>query len=433
MGVTHSSTDAGHRRCGAGAPQRATAARAYAEVPAPVGVALRAMRLEALLGDPRDPANPYGFAALAGGAADAGRLSAAAAPGDGAPQDLEQLARVLRPVFRRDLDLGLQCVRRALPARGGAAAGARRLLGAAALTGSTAAVLRTAAGTVAERALHERGARQWHTVLAEAFADLLACQALTAVALRCAGPGARGHRAVSGAVAHAVPAVLAEVLAELDLVLTESGSGAGAAERRMLDRAVGAVRAAGARAAQAGPGGPEAVLPGPATAAPQPAGPGGQALFRLGTALVAPAGQDGADDVLSATLAGGAAPLTTEAAGAGAALRRVARRLAAEQRVLRRACRDVDPHDVRAPAVRALADRQALLLMSAAVLGVQQAAGSSLADPHWALLALSRALARLGVPQPGTGADPRGQVWAQLAGRRRHSVDCDVYGTRVLW
>ncbi|WRZ87685.1 hypothetical protein OHB54_00410 [Streptomyces sp. NBC_01007] len=268
-------------------------------------------------------------------------------------------------------------------------------------------------------------------MLAAAFADLLACEALTAVALRCAVPGALGHRSVSGAVGHAVPAVLAEVLAELDLVLTESG--AGAVERRMLDSAAGGVRVAAARTAEAGLRALAAGLPGPAGPAPRPAGPGAQALFRLGTAVVDPAGQAGADTVLPATLAGAADALNGEGTKAAAALRRMARRLAAEQRVLHRACRDADPHDVHAPATRALADRQALLLMSAAVLGVRQAAGGSLADPHWALLALSRAAARLGVPQPGTGVDPQEQVWAQLTDRCRRTVDCDVYGTQVLW
>ncbi|MFE1110588.1 acyl-CoA dehydrogenase [Streptomyces rochei] len=93
-------------------PERECAAR----VPEPE----RAARLEAALGDPFDPANPHGHLALV--RADDTReaphatealltehgLSAEFVPHDlgGRLRDLEELARVLRPLFRRDLALG---------------------------------------------------------------------------------------------------------------------------------------------------------------------------------------------------------------------------------------------------------------------------------------------------------------------------------------
>lgn len=80
----------------------------------------RAARLEAALGDPFDPKNPHGHLALL--RADDARevpeateallaqagLAAEFVPHDlgGRLTDLEELARVLRPLFRRDLALG---------------------------------------------------------------------------------------------------------------------------------------------------------------------------------------------------------------------------------------------------------------------------------------------------------------------------------------
>ncbi|NEA96386.1 hypothetical protein G3I22_29660, partial [Actinospica acidiphila] len=110
-----------------------------------------------------------------------------------------------------------------------------------------------------------------------------------------------------------------------------------------------------------------------------------------------------------------------------------ARRLASEQRTLRLpypAAGHTGPAD---PVARALADRQALLLLAAAVLGVGQEAEGFLGRPHWALLALTRVTRRLGAPLPEPFLDPAGDVWAELAGRTRQGVDCDVYGSELLW
>ncbi|MCZ0997868.1 hypothetical protein O1M63_06445 [Streptomyces mirabilis] len=58
------------------------------------------------------------------------------------------------------------------------------LLGPAALVAAAGGVLRQAALAVAGRGSGEPALRQWQPVLAAAFADLLACESLTCVALR---------------------------------------------------------------------------------------------------------------------------------------------------------------------------------------------------------------------------------------------------------
>ncbi|MGN5376808.1 4'-phosphopantetheinyl transferase family protein [Streptomyces lasalocidi] len=107
---------------------------------------------------------------------------------------------------------------------------------------------------------------------------------------------------------------------------------------------------------------------------------------------------------------------------ATAALARVGRRLATEQRALRVACAATVVHDPADPAARALADRQALLALAAAVLGVREAAAGArlpfLGEAGWALLALGRTAGRLGLPLPDGTPDPQlGRVGG--AGRAR--------------
>ncbi|MER7694315.1 hypothetical protein [Streptomyces sp. NPDC097610] len=502
----------------------------------PLEVALAALRLEALLGDPRDAANPYGLPALAsasssaassasfsGSAASAGSAGAGAgegwagravplltAAGLGQVRAADQRVRALRPLLRRDLALGHAAgafggsgTAPAKRARGHAAESSpvpAALLGPAALVAAAGSVLRQAALTVAGRGGGEPALRQWQPVLAAAFADLLACESLTCVALRRpAGPGpapgadpgadqgADLGAGLLGAVAgYVVPTVLADVLAQLGLVLAECGHGPASTGGRMLakltrDLPLAGVDAAGAahwqaclvralpalaaeepRAAHRGP------VPAPFRLAdpPAPAGvaaaatgkqgdghtPDGHGSGRFtpdghetdghtpgghepGGAQPGGYGPGGDGVVLSGLLRAGTA--RPDGADAGrSALGALARRLLTEQRALRRPCRTAGA-DPGAVAARALADRQALLWLAAAVLGVREAAddgrGLFLGGTHWALLALSGIAGRLGVPLPGPVPDPRAPVWAELAGRVRHGVDCDVYATRLLW
>ncbi|MEU3248480.1 hypothetical protein [Streptomyces sp. NPDC006875] len=470
-------------------------AHRYAALPPPLEVALAALRLEALLGDPRDAANPYGLAALTtrtaptaritgrgpdSGRADGGggeeRAGLLAAAGLGRIPAADQLARALRPVLRRDVALGHACATAAGPCPVPAA-----LRGPVALLAVTGSLLRQAARIVDGRCRSEPALRQWRPVLAAAFADLLACESLTSVALR--RPAARPVPggllpAVAGYV---VPTVAADVLARLELVLTECGHGPAGPEGRMLAKLACDLPAAGVDAAGATAWQTHLVraLPTLAQSPRTPylrhpaAPPALPALFRLADPHPAPApgtdqqdpqnrngqneqtpdgpdgydgqgpdGRDGPDEegdgvVLAGLVRGAARPVDGAGDTVRAALAAVARRLLSEHRALRRVCRTAGRDGSEGAAARALADRQALLWLAAAVLGVQEAAddgrGLFLGGPHWTLLALSGITERLGVPLPGPAADPREQVWAELADRVRHGVDCDIYATRLLW
>ncbi|MEV4444320.1 hypothetical protein [Streptomyces mirabilis] len=497
-------------------------AHRYAALPPPLRVALAALRLEVLLGDPRDAANPYSLPALAapahasaGSAASAGAGEGRAgragalltAAGLGQVRAADQRVRALRPLLRRDLALGHAAVTWGGPGmppagrvRGQAAESSpvsslvpAALPGPAALVAAAGSVLRQAALAVAGRGGGEPALRQWQPVLAAAFADLLACESLTCVALRrpaAPGPGPGAGAGVGagllGAVAgYVVPTVLADVLAQLGLVLAECGHGpastgggmlakltrdlplagvdaAGAAYwQARLARALPALAAEEPRTAHRGPVPAPFRLAGPPAPAPAAAGeqgdghtPDGHESGRLTpdgheTDGHTPDGHEpggygvGGDDsvVLSGLLRAGAARADgADGADGGdtgrAALGALARRLLTEQRALRRPCRTAGA-EPGAVAARALADRQALLWLAAAVLGVREAAddgrGLFLGGTHWALLALTGIAGRLGVPLPGPAPDPRAPVWAELAGRVRRGVDCDVYATRLLW
>ncbi|GAA3264419.1 hypothetical protein [Streptomyces labedae] len=425
--------------------------------PRSADVVLRARWLEVLLGDPLRPPGPRGPAASAAGreaVAPSGALGAVLpGPADVRRLGAEGVVRVLRPLFRRGLGLGhAWAVRPLSGALAGAQAGAAgrqlgALLGPAALVGAAGGALHTTARLVDRLAARAPGAGRWQPVLAADFADLLACESLTAVALRAADLTAGGTPALTAAAGYVVPQLVGQVLDDLELVLSEAGLGPDRAERRALAELAADRVASGADPAAAADGRARLIR-----ALPSLADPAGRAVragqeqgdlasrevFRLGQAGTAPTGT-GAGALstadVAAALPAAAARLAerTDDDPALAALIRVARRLAGEQRTLRLpypAAGHTGPADA---AARALADRQALLLLAAAVLGVGQEAGGFLGRPHWALLALTRVTRRLGAPLPEPSLDPAGDVWAELAGRTRQGIDCDVYGSELLW
>ncbi|MGA5182492.1 hypothetical protein ACPCBF_22325 [Streptomyces pseudogriseolus] len=425
--------------------------------PLSADVVLRARWLDVLLGDPLRPTGLHdrtASAATRAVPAPSGALGAAL-PG---PADVRRLGadgvvRVLRPLFRRDLGLGHAWAVRPLsgdPAgaeAGGTGTELGALLGPAALIGASGGALHTTARLVDTLAAREPGVRQWQPVLAADFADLLACESLTAVALRAADLTAGGTPALTAAVGYVVPQLVGQVLDDLELVLNEAGFGPDTAERRVLAELAADRAATGADPAAAADGQARLIRALPSLADPAGgafrAGEGqkhlaSRELFRLGQTGAALTGtRVGAlstADVVAA-LPGAADRLAgrTDDDPALAALTRVARRLATEQRTLRLpypAAGHTGPAD---PVARALADRQALLLLAAAVLGVGQEAEGFLGRPHWALLALTRVTRRLGAPLPEPAVDPAGDVWAELAERTRQGVDCDVYGSELLW
>lgn len=463
--------------------------------------ALRAARLEALLADPRDPANPYGFRALAAGprpgtgsdtgsgtdpvdaelrAAVRAELLPAAAGGHFTTP--ERLVRALRPLLRRDLALGhLLAVRelRDTPAAGSETAA---LLGPAALTAAAGTMLRGTVRLVADRSPDGRspadpGIRRWRAPLAAVFADLLACDSLVTLGLRAAELPRGGGAAIRAAAGYAVPLVVADVLDEIGLVLDECGHPGAAAERRVLAKLRADLPAAGTARADLAARQADLVreLPALAAAFTQHRGPVGPpaatgcALFHLGEELLparSPHPEAGGDQTLMFALTAAHDRFTRIAAaadiGAGEpvtpALTRIAGRLLSEQRALVRKSRGSGSADPADPAVRALADRQALVLLAAAVLGVQGTTASAdelpepahepqgsapagpgrfLGAPHWALLAAGRITERLGIAPDGpsgpAAVEARERLWAELDSRDRRGADCDVHATRVLW
>ncbi|MEU4168923.1 hypothetical protein AB0F46_18855 [Streptomyces sp. NPDC026665] len=485
------------------------------------------MRLEALLGDVRDPANPYGRAALWAGGYDALPAAPAVLPGAGDLPGADQLARALGPLFRRDLALAHAWSIRPLssaPVPHPAAA----LLGPAALLAATGSVLRAVTRIVDGLSRYETAARQWRPVLATVFAELLACQSLTRAALRaCPAPGrdgppapyrAEGDGELLAAVAgYLVPQLALELLGDLELVLNECGFDSHTVERRALARTVRNRAFAGAGPAATGaaqarivrrlnetgggpgqdtpphgtgtdpapaPGTDPAPAPGtdpaPAPGAdPSPVPGTGSAQDTTtamtpavgaawpppaaGTDAAAADGTAGAQvPVMPSAAAGraspqtaatpsavadtgvigvgadtGTAPDTGTAADSGAAvgdagvvaLARIGRRLAVERRALRGAWAAGAVHDPADPAARALADRQALLVLADRTTAVREQAAradrSFLGGTGWALLALGRITVRLGLLVPACVPDVRAHVWDELARRAAGGADCD--------
>ncbi|MGW1752336.1 hypothetical protein ACWCRD_43420 [Streptomyces sp. NPDC002092] len=421
------------------------------------GAAQYAARLEALLGDPRDPGNPYGRSALRAAGHDGLPAPPAGLPGAGEVQPAaDQLARALRPLFRRDLALAHAWSIRPLlsaPLPHPAAA----LLGPAALLASAGGVLRGATRIVDGLSRYERGARQWRPVLTSVFVDLLACESLTAVALRscpdrdpgAAGPGTDGQgppqqpgESLAAVVGYLVPQLVGELLGDLELVLNECGFGDDTPERRTLakilgDRAFARADWTAASAAQA------RIVRGLNAAGGSRPGDGRElaALFRITEAPSARAPGTDCPQAVAATLAGATGRLAGSDDADTAELARLGRRLVTEQRALRVACAATAVHDPADPAARALADRQALLVLAAAALGVREAAAGAglpfLGGAGWALLALGRIARRLGLPMPlplpDRTPDPQPGVWDELARRAANGVDCDLHATRLLW
>ncbi|MEV6197260.1 hypothetical protein AB0M19_33240 [Streptomyces sp. NPDC051920] len=460
------------------------------------------MRLEALLGDVRDPANPYGRAALWAGGYDALPAAPAALPGVEDLPGADQLARALGPLFRRDLALAHAWSIRPLssdPVPHPAAA----LLGPAALLAATGSVLRAVTRIVDGLSRYETAARQWRPVLATVFAELLACQSLTRAALRaCPAPGRDGppapYRAdgdgelLAAVAGYLVPQLALELLGDLELVLNECGFDSHTVERRALARTVrnrvfagagpaatGAAQARIVRRLNETGGGPGQDTPpatpphgtgtdpspapgtdpspAPGTGGAQdtttattpaagavwpPASAGTDAAAEAGTAGAqvpvmppAAAGRAGPRAAVTPSPAAGTAADTCTAApdpGADAgdagvaALARIGRRLAVERRALRGAWAAGAVYDPADPAARALADRQALLVLADRTTAVREQAAradrSFLGGTGWALLALGRITVRLGLLVPACVPDVRAHVWDELA---RRAADCD--------
>ncbi|MFC8175738.1 acyl-CoA dehydrogenase [Streptomyces sp. NPDC057325] len=285
-------------------------------------------------------------------------------------------------------------------------------------------------------------ARRWHKPLTGVFADLLACDAMATVALRSLSLLPERTHVLAAAVKYVVPDLLRDDLEELASVLGahgyEHGSPQyGALEKVVRDLPVAGLGHAGTAACQA------VIVPQLRTLATrswfrteEPA----PELFRPGAGLpdldYRLLGFAGGDDFLPATLLACADRLSAHRAlgGALAALGELAEGFAGELRALRTACAALPTGHagLSDPAVVVLGDRYALVLAAAAVLGVwegQDGTDPFLADPAWAVLALTRLAGRLGIAAPEPPAGCAEHLLAEVVGRYRAGRSYDLDGT----
>ncbi|MFD8416641.1 acyl-CoA dehydrogenase [Streptomyces sp. NPDC059650] len=305
-----------------------------------------------------------------------------------------------------------------------------------------------AADTVLRSAVHAAStgrtgpvARRWHKPLAGVFADILACDSMATVALRALSLLPQCADILAAAVKYVVPDLLRESLEELATVLGAHGYEHGSPQYGSLDKLMRDLPVAGL--GHAGTAACHAVIVPQLRSlaehswfrAEEPP----HELFRSGAALPVLdyrlLGVAGGEDFLSASLIGSARRLagTRGVGGEMALLGELAEGFVNELRALRARCAALptDRASLADPAVVVLSDRYAVLQAAAAVLGVWEGQDGSdpfLAEPAWALLALSRLAARLGMAAPELPASCLQQVLDELVRRYRSGLSCDLDG-----
>ncbi|MFF4044708.1 acyl-CoA dehydrogenase [Streptomyces sp. NPDC001816] len=301
-------------------------------------------------------------------------------------------------------------------------------------------VLRSAVRAVTENRPDGRPSRRWQKVLAGVFADLLACDAMAVTGLRAMSLMPEESYLLGAAVKYTMPDLLREDLEELATVLGgrgyDCGPRYGGFQKLVRDLPVAGLGHAGTAVCQA------VIVPQlPALARSawfRTSEPPAE-LFRPGAPLPPfdhrRLAHSGTDDLLTATLVGVTGRLEgcTGPGSLEAALADLARAFVAELRVLRARCAALS--GAFDPQACALADRYALVLSAAAVLGVwegQAAAGDPfLGDPAWAVLALSRIGRRLGIPVADLPDGVVEEVLGEALRRCRQRRSLDLYGTQL--
>ncbi|MER7394178.1 acyl-CoA dehydrogenase [Streptomyces sp. NPDC000151] len=287
-----------------------------------------------------------------------------------------------------------------------------------------------------------RPARRWHRPLAGVFSDLLACDAMVTVCLRAASVLPDRAHVPTVAAAYVVPLLLQDALEELCAVLRPDGRRDGGLVHKILAKlvrdlpAVGIGRA-GAASCQA------VIVPQLSTLAtgswlveeePPPDVFRGRAdLPPLDHRLLTFAG---GKDFLAASLVGAADRLSRvrSAGGRNALLGRLAEAFLGELRLLREQCAALSDVALSGPAAGALSDRYGLVATAAAVLGVwegQEGDDPFLADPGWAVVALSRLGRRLGRTVPDVPDDCVTEVLDELLRRHRAGRGLDLDGMEL--
>ncbi|MGW3094510.1 acyl-CoA dehydrogenase [Streptomyces sp. NPDC001102] len=303
-------------------------------------------------------------------------------------------------------------------------------------------------------------------VLAGVFADLLACDSLAVAGLRLLDAAPEYALIPSAAVKYAVSALLHEDLDELAAVLGARGYDRGPAyggfQKLVRDLPVAGLGHAGTADIQA------VLVPHLRTLAhavrrgapwhEAPAAlftPGArrppQAVFDFRRLVAEPRDpQDGCDGLLAALL-GAAARLDGKRARGPrwAALADLAGAFAAEVHHLAERCATLahrPQHTAPSPAAYVLIDRYCLLVAAAACLAVCDNAapsspeganaapspeGALLAEPDWALLALTRFGRRLGLEVPDVPDGVAHDLAAALVDRYRRGRSFDLYAMRL--
>ncbi|MFB7957074.1 MULTISPECIES: acyl-CoA dehydrogenase family protein [unclassified Streptomyces] len=283
-------------------------------------------------------------------------------------------------------------------------------------------------------------ARRWHKPLTGVFADLLACDSMATVVLRALSLLPDRAHVFAAAVKYVVPDLLRENLEELSTVLGARGYEHDNPEYGALDKLVRDLPVAGL--GHAGTASCQSVI------VPQLRGLAERSwfaeeepppeLFRRSAELPAldyrALGIAGGGDFMAASLVGSAARLAASRGLGGqiAALAELAEGFVTELRALREECRRLPAYGTTAladPAVCVLSDRYSLIVAAAAVLGVwegQDGLDPFLADPAWAVLALSRLGERLGMHVPDLPDGCPAQVLDELVRRYRTGRSCDL-------
>jgi alkylation response protein AidB-like acyl-CoA dehydrogenase len=330
----------------------------------------------------------------------------------------------------------------------------RALVSGGALVGGMDSALRYAVRAVSEsaRGLVLRGRRG--RVLAGVFADLLACDSLAVAGLRLLDLAPEHALVPSAAAKYAVSALLHEDLDELAAVLGargyDRGPTYGGFQKLVRDLPVAGLGHAGTADTQA------VLVPHLRTLAHTTWR--GAAGHEAPAALFTPGGADtaldfrrldaeprnphsGCDGLLAALL-GAAARLDGkhERGPRWAALADLARAFAAEVHSLAERCATLcgrPDAGALAPAAYVLVDRYCLLLAAASCLAVCEHAdpaaadGGMLAEPDWALLALTRFGRRLGLEVPDLPDGVTQDLADRLVDRYRRGRSFDLYGMRL--
>ncbi|KUN00493.1 acyl-CoA dehydrogenase [Streptomyces yokosukanensis] len=307
-------------------------------------------------------------------------------------------------------------------------------------------VVTAAAGTVLHSAVRAATdgrtgpiAKRWQKPLAGVFADLLAGDAMATVVLRALSLLPAQAHLFAAAVKYLVPDLLREDLQELATVLGARGYDHAGPEFGALDKLVRDLPVAGL--GHAGSASCQAVLVPQLRALAERSWfsedePPSE-LFRTGCELpdldYRLLGIAGGGDFMAASLVGSAARLAASRGtrGTRGALADLAEAFVTELRALREQCRRLPASGAALvdPAVIVLSDRYSGVVGAAAVLGVwesQDGADPFLADPAWAVLALSRLAERLGVPVPDLPDGVQAQVLEELVRRYREGLGYDL-------